>query len=473
MTEIFTPGTNPPLLDYALRVQPDPLVAGGRSLLVLDASYSGDDLVACQSIQLTLPVGTDASDLIDGSKGISTEPPAGWTAQVANGVVTFTPPGGSIAIDKNGPTFKVATVANAKAGTAAVGLTEWATDDGGASQQGGGAFAVPKFPADFSLGGLAPVPPDKLDYGHGERVYLTWVTSGTDVSCVLKYQPAGFGGPISVDVPNNPDPAGFETEPLTRSGSVTFTLYAEVHVLGQDNPLIASEQLTVSVEIVDYQLRAEPARVGVNGLTWLQWDAPDADHCLLDGTVLPARGSRYYVLSRTHQFTVTAVRSDGQREEKQVTVEVDPTIKHDHLYFGDQAADGVAGSNGYCDLPRFFGRSKPPVPAGHGFPGGSVFGVLQLPPLDTSGGSSRVLGLWLQAGAGGPGGFGEGADNGNGGDGGNALLTATFDPSLSPPAQYVITMTAGAGGKAGGPGASDGAHGVVTATIDGQPIHFI
>ena len=87
MTETFSPGTPTPLLAYALTVDPDPLCADTAAALSLMGSNAGDP-VTCQSIQLTLPIGTNATDLISGIEGIATEQPDGWTAQVGmNGLV--------------------------------------------------------------------------------------------------------------------------------------------------------------------------------------------------------------------------------------------------------------------------------------------------------------------------------------------------------------------------------------------------
>ena len=467
MTETFTPGTNPPLLDYALEVHPDPLVAGGRAVLVLVASYSGDDVVACQSIQLTLPVGTDASDLIDGEASVSTEPQSSWTANVEGGVVNFTAPGGSATIDKHGVIFRIATVANGESGTAWVALTEWASDEGGASQQGGGAFEVPKFPADFSLSSLAPVPPDKVDYPCGQAAMLTWVASGSGVSCTLEYQPADSGPLVSVQVPNDPDPAGFQTQPLTRSLSVTFTLIASVTVLGQDNPLTTNRQCTVTVESMSITMTALPPRVGAYGLVLLQWDAPNADHCLFqDGTVLAASGSSYFVVAQTQTLTITAVDAGGGKKEGQQTVTVDPAIVPTESGFSATGTRGDDGVPGYYDPDRY------QVP-GAGGNGTDASLTVSLPPLDTSGLAQRVIPVTVAGGDGGNGGVmasGWPMPSGSGGNGGNASLVATIDSTQSPPAQFIIRVTAGAGGLGGDvtPCGVNGQAGSATATLDGQ-----
>jgi hypothetical protein len=44
--------------------------------------------------------------------------------------------------------------------------------------------------------------------------------------------------------------------------------------------------------------------------------------------------------------------------------------------------------------------------------------------------------------------------SGNGGDGGNATVDVTLDPAADAPAQYVVTLTAGAAGAAAAHGTS-------------------
>jgi hypothetical protein len=152
-------------------------------------------------------------------------------------------------IGSAGLVFMIATTANAQPGTASVTLRETASDDGGPQQQGTGAFSVSKFPIDFSLSDLQAVPPEKLDIPSGQPASLNWTAIGAGVSCTLTYQPSDAGPTVSVSVPNIPAGGVYATEPLTRAGSVVFTLIAKVSILGQDQPLIVQKQLVVSVDV--------------------------------------------------------------------------------------------------------------------------------------------------------------------------------------------------------------------------------
>ena len=470
MTEILTPTAGGgPLLTYGLEVNPDPLQAGSRAEMILVMSNASADTIACRSIQLTFPVGTDATDLADGAP-VAAKPPPGWTVNTdtSGGIVTFTAPGGSAEIGGDGLVFAIVTTANAEPGTATVTLVETASDSDDPPRQRSGTFAVDKFPADFSLGDLTSVPVDKLDIAYGQPAQLNWTAIGAGVTCKLDYQPAESGAPISIDVPNIPDGGSFQTGPLTRSEGVTFTLTAKVHILDQDNPLVRQSQLTLTVEALSLTMSVLPAAIGPNGLTLLQWHAPNANHCTLDdGSILPPSGARYIVLRSTHLFTVAAVSADGQVREQQATVTVDPSIVATEP---GHVLNGLPGAPG-----QLFG--------GVGGHGGNADLKICLPPLFVAGNPGRVIPILLTGGDGGAGGTGgpfntPGSAPGSGGAGGDAILTASWDSSLLPPAQYLVTLIPGDGGNAGvswirQAGGSPGAMGTASATIDGESVYFM
>ena len=466
MTTIPLQGANTQL-SYAFEVT-DPIVAGGGIAMILVVS-NPDDAVVCQSIELAFPEGTNATDLIAGGAAISTQPQSGWTVGTDGGNVTFTAPDGGVSVEGQSLAFVLQTTANASPGSPDVTLTEICSDGQGGSQQGTGIFSLTKFPAGFSLSDLATLTEAGIDIPYGQPALLTWAATGDGVSCTLEYQPADSGDRVSQGVPNVAPAAGFQTDPLTRSNSVTFTLTAQVEVLGQDNPLTAHRQCTVTVETMSLSFVVEPPAVGVNGLVRLTWNAPNADHCeLQDGTILPASGTKYVLLQASRTLIITAYGADGQMRQQSASVSVDPSIVPNETGFVMTGQAGPTGSDAVIVHQRSTeGGAIVAVPPGPGGQGENVDLTVALPPLDTTTNPARVLPLTVTGGVGGPGGPAAlYVPQGPGGPGGNAVLTATFDPTQTPPAQFIVTLTGGAGGG----GSSQGTPGSASATIDGQPL---
>ena len=479
MEQMLGGSAEPTLLSYALKLEPDPLQAGSPADLVLVASNAGDDSVVCAKIVLTLPVGTDGSDLIDGSASIEAIPPAGWTVDQSGGAVAFVAPGGGATVEGQGLVFRIATVANAVAGVARIALEETASPPGMPEQDRSKSFRAGKFPADFSLSDLTPVPAGRTDYGTGDTASLAWVATGEGVSCKLDYQPSDQGPAVSVPVPNVPDGGFYQTNPLTRFGSVTFTLTASVPVPGFDDPLTAVRQLTVSVESLAIDVAVEPPRVGPRGLARLRWSAANADHCLFDdGTRVETSGVRYFLATATRSFTVTAVAADGRTKQALAEIMLDPSIQATEAGYVQTGATGSPGHD-YDEEPDpaggVDGEGTPTYyPAAPGVNGESLTIALSLPPLDTTGSAARVIPISIAGGTGGPGGSGPMPSMGpsglaaNGGPGGDVSVTLALDPSLGPPAQYLISIKGGTGGTGGYPDAAQGSPGSAQATVDGQ-----
>ena len=467
------------LLAYALQLEPDQLQAGAPAVLVLVASNAGDAPVTCARIQLTLPVGTDSSDLIDASASVEATPPAGWSVDCNGGAIDFVAPGGGATVEGQGLVFRIATTINGQPGVARIALDETASAPGQAEQDRSTAFPAGKFPADFSLGDLAPVPAGRTDYGYGDSADLAWVATGEGVSCRLDYQPSDQGAPVSVPVPNVPDGGAYQPKPLTRFGSVTFTLTASVPVPGRDDPLTAVRQLTVAVESLSIDVAVEPPRVGPSGLARLRWSAANADHCLFeDGTRVEPSGVRYFLATATRSFMVTAVAADGRTKQAIVEIMVDPSIQATEAGYVQTGAAGQPGHD-YDEEPDpaggVDGEGTPTYyPAAAGGSGEPLIIALSLPPLDTTGSAARVTPISITGGTGGPGGRGPMPGLGpsglaaNGGPGGDVSVTATFGPSLGPPAQYLVSIKGGTGGTAGYPDAAAGSAGSARAIFDGQ-----
>jgi hypothetical protein len=457
---ISAPNPQPTLLTYALSTQPNPLQVGGPSQLVLAVSNGTGARVACQQIAVTLPVGTNANDLI-ATATVTATPPAGWTADVQGGLIVFAPIGGSVKVQGAGLVFELAVTVNGQPGTANVTIAETAASTTQPSATRTVTLPVAKFPPDFTLSPLLPVPSTTFDIPYGEPAQLNWTATGAGVTCTLTYQAADGGPMVSEKVPNTgPYTTG---QPIQRSSEVLFTLIAQMAVPGQDNPMIVEQQLALTVDTLSLDFTAEPVSVGVNGLVRLAWDGGNATSCTLDaGPALPATGAMYVVLAGSRSFSMTATGPHGQSKTVQCSVTVDPTI------VATQPVIGAIGQMGTSGQDEGLGTDATP-----GGPGGDIDFALAIAPLDTAG-RARVIEIQVIGGTGGPGGSGNDTDGTSGGPGGNATAELSFDPALAPPAQYILNILPGPGGKGGqywpqntGP---SGAPGSAALTIDGIPI---
>jgi hypothetical protein len=467
------------LLTYALFVDPDPLQVNGSCILTLVVSNSTRAPITCGAIRLTLPVGTNAKDLIPSGVGIETQRPPDWSAGQDGGVITLTPSGDAGTIKGDSVTFVIATSINGEPGTATMTIDETASSPAQPTPaERTATIALPKFPIQFRLSELTT---QDHDVAYGGSAMLMWTGAGEKVIYTLEYQPADDGVPVTANVCNV---GPYTAQNLTRSGSVIFTLTASVTVPGQDEPLIAQRERTVAIETLSLSLAVAPPTVGMNGLARLRWRAPNADHCTLeDGTVLPASGVWYVVVPRTHVFTVTAYGRAGDSTQDQRTVMVDPAIvptEAGHVITGSVGDQGARG--------KYWPRDWNATPGDPGARGGDAVFTGPIPPLDLTVKPARVIPVVITGGSGGVGGrggetigthgqpVGLGQRGGNGGEGGNAVVDVTFDSSAGAPAQYIVTVTAGPGGAAGaggdpsGAGGGPGSPGSVSITIDGQVV---
>lgn len=443
------------LLTYAVATLPAP--AQVNSVLQMQIDASSPNAVTCTRIVVTIPVGTNASDLI-ATATIEAVPPAGWAATQDGEQIIFTPPGGSVDIKGEGLVFGLSVTTNDRPGTANLLIDETASDPDNVSGTRSLTWAVAKYPPDFTLSALTAVPPTATDIVYGDSAVLGWTATGAGVTCTLGYQPANSGTPVSVSVPNTPDRGSYTSEPLTRSDSVTFTLIAQMTPDGQDQPLTLQSQLTISVEALTLTLVAEPPAVGTNGLVRLRWTTNNADYCTDEnGTQLPASGTRLVVLAATHDFVVNAFSGGQQIAQQSRTIVVDPSI--------------VATESGFSSIGAN-GADFTTDPPGNGQ---SVTLTATLPPLDKTDSPTRVIPITATGGNGGLGTVAAPFDYDyqfRGGTGGDASMTATTDEGLGPPAQYLIMVTAGAGGMGsdGNRNLVQAPSGTATATLDGIAI---
>jgi hypothetical protein len=444
------------LLTYAMLVEPDPLQVTTSAILTLLVSNSGNELVTCTSIVVTLPKGTFAKDLTEDPTGIETVVPDGWAVTPAENVFTFTPSATAGPIGPQGIPFTFAAVkVNGEPGTATITIDETASPPSQPDPRTA-SIEVPKFPVEFQLSELTSTP----SVPSGGSATLNWTGQGDDVAYVITYLPTDTDELVKGTVGEH---GPYQSEPLTRSGSVLFTLTASVTVLGQDELLVVTRTLTmpiVTMSIASFDL--QPPAVGVNGLVVLTWDVPNADHCTLeDGTVLPASGTRGFVLPALpakRTFTFTAHGFDGRTLEQQITVVVDPSI----VATPEEGfvITGAPGALGLFGTPAI-GFDSNPTAGGIGGRGQDAVLSGPIPPLDTTVKPVRVLPIVLTGGKGGTGGPG-GADfinfppieflfgpGGEGGRGGDAIINVTLDASAGPAASYLVTLTPGVGGVGG------------------------
>jgi len=475
------------LLAYQLFTQPDPLQVGAaNAVLTLVASNPRRDLVTVQGLAVTIPVGTNASDLTANAGGLQVQVPQGWSAALDGGQVTFKPQGAAGEIGPAGISFVLAGLTvNAQVGTAMLVVDETASTRTVPVADRLGQIDLPKFPAQFFVSDLSASP---LDVPAGGATTLMW-TGAAAATYTLKYQPADQGTPVSQPVGNT---GPYTAAGLTRSGMVTFTLVVQVAVPGQDQPLTVQRQAAVSVETLSASLSAEPPSVGEHGLVRLAWSTTNAAQCRLDpgGAALAGSGTLYLLVQRTTVFTLTA-QGGGGEVQRQVTVTVDPSIVPNTQGYQIVGADGADGADGQSG--SYTSSGSP------GQDGGDAILQAPLPPLDPSSAPARVIPISLTGGRGGRGGSGgsdyghtvrdtighswhypptsPGGNGANGGRGGDAKVIATFDPAAGPPAQYVIILTPGPGapGGAAGTGTSTGGtgsagrNGVASLSFNGVP----
>jgi YVTN family beta-propeller protein len=231
------------LLTYALLTEPNPLQASADATLTLVVSNSVREIVTAESVTVTLPVGTNAKDLIASAGGIVTQPQSGWSVAQSGGSFTLTPNTPAAArVGPSGLVFVFANVAvNAQPGTSTVTFAELASSPSQPLEPRTTSAALAKFPQRFRLGELTATP---ANVASGGSTTVMW--SGSPIgSYTLAYDPTG-AGPVTEPVAN----AGPFTAPkLTNAAGVTFTLQATVTVPGQDQPLIVQRQVTVGVSV--------------------------------------------------------------------------------------------------------------------------------------------------------------------------------------------------------------------------------
>jgi hypothetical protein len=466
------------LLAYSLLTEPDPLQINGAGILTLVVSRNRSskfpsETVTSTEIKVTLLVGKSAGTLTPDASGIETQLPDGWGKDSAGGVITLTPAGDAGVFGPEGISFVFAGFnVNREPGTTTVKIHETASSRSQPSTERTAEFLVPKFPARFQLSDLTLTDPPTPHIPYDGSATLMWTGMGDGVSYSLEYEPDDEGGVITLPVQSTgPRTVG----PLTRTGSVFFTLKAKVKVPGQDNPLIVPRQLMVSIETPRLKASMQPVSVPPNGLARLEWHALNMASCTLDpgglgpaGQVLEKSGVLFFLIPAspaTRLFSITATPAKGEPSVQQFTISVDPSIKP------NQPAIEVTGQQGPTGQ-RGADRQEPFRTAGDGGPGGRGLDAAltqTLAALDLTSNPPRVVPINVTGGKGGTGGAGgdalgwhsegPGGTGGRGGAGADAALNLTIDPSLQPSAQYVINVIPGPGGYGGEGGRQSGQNG--------------
>ena len=443
------------LLAYSLSTEPDPLQVNGPGILTLAVSKSPQthETVTCTEIKVTLLAGKTAKELTTDASTIGTQVPSQfWGAHNDGGIITLSPTGDAGKFGPAGAAFVFSGfTVNGEPGTTMVKIHETASSDSQPSETRTAEFLVAKFPVQFQLSDLTLTDPPSPEIPYDGSATLMWTGTGDQVSYTLEYQPAEEGPVMSPSIGST---GPYTAENLTRTGSVTFTLTAKVTVPGQDNPLIVTRQLTVSIETPALKAFMQPLLVPPNGLARLEWDALNMVSCTLNpgglgppGQVLEKSGVLLFLIPAnpaTRLFSLTATPANGEPIPQQFTITVDPTIVPNQPgieAIGQQGPTGQPGSDN---------------DSGNGGPGGCGLDPMlrkTVPALDLTSNPARVIPITVIGGIGGTGGQGDwtGSDGqgGQGGPGGNATLDLTIDPSLGPPAQYIINVFPGPGGVGG------------------------
>ncbi|MFI9271382.1 hypothetical protein ACIGXM_11805 [Kitasatospora sp. NPDC052896] len=255
-----------PLLDHAVRTDPEPLEANlsgpSPADLRVVVSNSGNVAVRCTSIVIELPVGSRPRDLASTGVGIeaSTTTP-GWvrtgqTVSPTQARFEFEPSTDEAAVITEDPlTFKVDRVpVNSSVGVAYPLITETSAIRQDTPQAREGYARLPKFPAGTTATlpvgtnlrvhvGEQPIEgrPPAVRVPHGSKVTVAW-NPARDVVRHLHYEDKEAGTPIAEGATQ------LVCGPLYRE--TTFTLQTVSQVNGQ--PVSRYDSFTLQVDVPEY-----------------------------------------------------------------------------------------------------------------------------------------------------------------------------------------------------------------------------
>jgi hypothetical protein len=233
------------LLSYALYIEPNPLQVDTKAVLTLVVSNSSRHDIACKKLQVTLPVGTNARDLIVSGKGIETQVPKDWSASSdGNGVVTLTPKGDAGTFKGQSVSFIIATKTNHEPGTATVRIDETASSPSQPSATRSTTIPVPKFPTQFQLGDLSATPTEVPFGGYTSLMWrgASWTVGTPPKTVTVPTYNLQYPGTKSFEVPAV---GPYKAKNLKILPAV-FTLTVSLAVPGQDAPMTVQRQVTVT-----------------------------------------------------------------------------------------------------------------------------------------------------------------------------------------------------------------------------------
>jgi hypothetical protein len=304
------------LLAYALLAQPDPPQASATATLTLVVSNTGRAAILCESIVVTLAVGTNAKDIVADPTGIATQPPAGWKCAANGGTMTLTPVDAAAGrIAAGGLAFVFADVAlNDQPGTTTIRIDETASSAEHARSDRSASLDLTKFPAEFALSELRAEP---AEIAPGGSVQLMW--TGSPATYALSYDASG-DSPVTETVSNV---GPLTVKNLTNAAGVTFTLTATLTVAGRDDPFVVERQVTLPISLPPPSIVAFTGTLHQAGTPQprlaLRWSVRGVQYCFIgiDGVqqAQPAVGSMTIVPSAaaplSPSYTLTATNASG------------------------------------------------------------------------------------------------------------------------------------------------------------------
>ncbi|HEY0319608.1 MAG TPA: hypothetical protein VGC66_01425 [Pyrinomonadaceae bacterium] len=272
------------LLTYAVQTNQDPIQAspqtGDKSSLTLMIVISNDThkIIDCQSLSFGFLKGTDAKDLFPDATGIGTSVPKGWSIKQDGSLFTATPDpskdGHNGKIGRDGLTFVLSNIkVNEQPGTTDMTITEVTTNHTGTL-----SYPLEKFPPQFKIGPLTAQP---LIVNEGSSTTLFWNGTGGG-TYELMYADAD-GNTVTImhpkGEPDQPLPANgsYTIDKLEVTPVMTFYLLITLYVPGQQEPLKAQRQCTVTVKppqpaINSFTIKANPITPGQPFSFTLKWD---------------------------------------------------------------------------------------------------------------------------------------------------------------------------------------------------------
>lgn len=273
------------LLSYAISANQDPIQAspqkGDKSSLTLMivVSNSTHQLIECQSISFGFLKGTGAKDLFSDATGIGTTHPTGWTIKQIGSLFTATPDTAKDGkIGAGSLTFVLSNIkVNEQPGTTDMTITEVTTHNTATF-----SYPLGKFPPQFKIGPLNAQP---VIVNEGSNTTLFWNGTGGG-TYELMYADAD-GNTVTImhpkGEPDQPLPANgsYTIDKLEVTPVMTFYLLVTLYVAGQQEPLEAQRQRTVTVippkpTINCFSIKANPVTPGQPFSFTLSWDVVGA-----------------------------------------------------------------------------------------------------------------------------------------------------------------------------------------------------